>query len=410
MNAEEYTTQIMALLATDLDQAMKVCQDALSKHPDTAQFYYLKALILWNQSEVFNVPREEFSTLLKKATDLDPHYSEPHLLWAYANELLGYPEMALRGYQRAVEADPQDLAALDKLGEMEQKLGHFPAALQAFDKLISLLPSPSDAAYNSRGHIRREMKDYAGAIEDFNKALEVNPGAGGSVWGRGLCKKGLGDLAGAAEDFSQFITLFPTEIFGYMERAAVKVLQNDLIGALKDYQTVVLQIDTKNETAWGRIAELQNQLVRQIPENAAVLHATLKSGLKATTVPINGQSVLFLDMPQAASGQPDRQAQGINTPDPFGETPLTEAVKKGQVDEVKKLIALGADVNFVNRFDDSILMVAVQRNQPEVVKLLVEAGADVNFKGICSQSILRAAERKGYAEIVDILKSAGAKE
>ena len=97
-------------------------------------------------------------------------------------------------------------------------------------------------------------------------------------------------------------------------------------------------------------------------------------------------------------------------PDVFGETLLLKAVKKGQIDEVKNLIAQGADVNFVNQFKESVLMVAVKKNHLEIVKLLVEAGADVNYKDHFGKSILKVAEQKGYAEIIDLLKSAGAKE
>lgn len=410
MTAEEYIKKIKDLQETDLEQAMSVCEEALSTYPNEAKFYYFKALILWNQSEVFNVPREEFTSLLKKATELDPHYSTPHYLWAYANELIGYPDAALAGYQRAIEANPNDLEALGKVGEMKQKLGDLPGALEAFDKLIDLLPSPSDGAYNGRGHIKREMKDFTGAIKDFNRAIEINPRAGGSFWGRGLCKKELGDLNGALEDFSQFTVLFPHLTFGYIERAAVKVLQNDLIGALRDYQTVVIQVDSYNEDAWKNIANLQNQLMQQIPKETQVVRSTLKSGHTAMTAPINGEMVLFLDIPQQKQPQLATKKPAVDTPDQFGETPLLNAVKKGQLEEIKNLIAQGADVNFVNPFKESVLMVAVKKNQTEIVKLLVEAGADINYTDHFGKSILKVAEQKGFTEIAALLKSAGAKE
>lgn len=100
----------------------------------------------------------------------------------------------------------------------------------------------------------------------------------------------------------------------------------------------------------------------------------------------------------------------INHSDVFGETPLLKAVKKGSIEEVKNLIAKGADVNFINQFKESVLMVAVKKNQPEIVKLLVETGADVNYKDNFGKSVLQIAKQKGFTEIVELLKSAGAKE
>ena len=100
----------------------------------------------------------------------------------------------------------------------------------------------------------------------------------------------------------------------------------------------------------------------------------------------------------------------VNAPDQFGETPLLKAVKKGQVEKVKDLIAQGADVNFVDQFKSSVLMTAVKKENAEIVKLLVEAGADVNYKNNFGKSVLQVAEQKGFTEIISLLKSAGAKE
>ena len=100
----------------------------------------------------------------------------------------------------------------------------------------------------------------------------------------------------------------------------------------------------------------------------------------------------------------------INTPDQFGETPLLKAVKKGQTEEVKKLIAQGADVNFADKYSESVLMAAVKKNQTEIAKLLINAGADVNYTDKYGRSILKAAQQKGVNEMITLLKSAGAKE
>lgn len=298
MTIEEYLTQIENLLGTDLDKAMQLCEEALTKFPQTAKLYYLKALILLNRSEVFDLPRQEFSDLLKTATDLDPHFSAPHRLWAYANRVLGYPDMALRGYLRAVEADPTDVEALGGAAEMEYETGAYQQALEHFNQLIPLCQKPSDRAYNFRGQVRRELKDYQGALDDFTKSIEINPKAGGSFWGRGACKKEMGDLAGALEDFSQLIALFPQHPAGYMERAAIELQQQNIVSALKDFQAVV-EIDPDCNEAWSHIADLQNQILAQLPEGTQVLHATLKTGRKVMEVPFNGEMVVFFDMPKA---------------------------------------------------------------------------------------------------------------
>lgn len=424
MTAEEYISKILDLQETDSEQALTVCDEGIAAYPNNAKLYYLKAESLWSQ-ETFDSTL--LRNLLKKSSELDPHYAAPYFLRGYFNERLCCPDEALCCYQRVVELEPLNAAGWYRLGKLEQEeFGNLPGALKAFDKVVAL--TPNDQAYNSRGHLRMEMKDFSGAIEDFNKALEINPQAGGSLWGRGLCKKEWGDLSGAEEDFSQMLALYPQIVAGYMDRADVKVLQNDLIGALKDYQTVVTQIDPENEAAWAHIADLQNRLMQQVPANTAVLCTTLKSGHQAKNIPINGQMVTFLDVPQPAQApapdidvaaiseaikllkekQAKEPAPKINKPDVFGETPLLKAIKKGDVEQVKNLIAQGADVNCVNAFDESALGVAVREGKLEIVKLLINAGADVNRINTFQESVLMTAVKTGNLEIVKLLIGAGA--
>lgn len=419
MTAEEYISKISELQETDLEQALTVCDEGIAAYPNNAKLYYLKAETLWSQE---NFDSTILRDLLKKSSELDPHDAAPYFLWGCFNERLCCPDEALYCYQRVVELEPANPAGWYRLGKLEQEeFGNLPGALKAFDKVVAL--APNDQAYNSRGHLRMEMNDFSGAIEDFNKALEFNPQAGGSLWGRGLCKKEWGDLSGAAEDFSQMIALYPQIVAGYMDRADVKVLQNDLIGALKDYQTVVTQLDPENKEAWAHIADLQNRLMQQVPANTAVLCTTLKSGQKAKNIPINGQIVTFLDMPtqpdidvadisEAINRLKEQQAKEptpkINKPDVFGETPLLKAIKKGDVEQVKNLIAQGADVNCVNVFDESALGVAVRDGKVEIIKLLIAAGADVNCINTFQESVLMTAVKTGNLEIVKLLIGAGA--
>ena len=259
MTSKEYIEKIENFLQKyDIENATNTCNEAIEKYPNEAKLYYLKALILWNQSQVFDLQREEFSELLKQATDLDPHYAEPHKLWAYANELLGYPELALRGYSRAVEADPTDVEALGKKGELLFRLHDFKEALETFNKALSLAKIPSDRLYAFLGMTKFELDDIQEAIKDFTKSLEVNPKAGISLLGRGRCKKQLGDNKGALEDFTQAINLFPRHPKSYLERGDIKVLLNDIPGALQDYKKV-LELAPQNDIAAQKIRDLEQK-------------------------------------------------------------------------------------------------------------------------------------------------------
>lgn len=204
------------------------------------------------------------------------------------------------------------------------------------------------------------------------------------------------------------------------ETALIKSVDKSQLGELKN---IVTQWEGYPEFL-RKVAQKQMKLVTLLIEAGANVNATDKNGNTALTVASSigeawnciVQALLSagaktISQPVQINSNPNKQSTCvINTPDQFGETPLLTAVKKGQIDEVKNLIAQGADVNFVNSFKESVLMFAVKKNQLEIVKLLIEAGADANYKDNFGKSILKTAEQKGYTEIVELLESAGAKE
>lgn len=89
----------------------------------------------------------------------------------------------------------------------------------------------------------------------------------------------------------------------------------------------------------------------------------------------------------------DPAANGINlnAATRHGDTPLSAAVDKKDVDLVKRLIAAGANVNINGRNAESVLIKAVQRGTPEMLNVLLEAGANVNAVSEYGQTPLRAA-------------------
>lgn len=50
----------------------------------------------------------------------------------------------------------------------------YKGAIQDFTKAIELNPKFADA-YSNRGVVKGNLQDYRGAIQDYNKAIELNP-------------------------------------------------------------------------------------------------------------------------------------------------------------------------------------------------------------------------------------------
>ena len=64
-------------------------------------------------------------------------------------------------------------------------------------------------AYNGQGSAKHYLKDYAGSLADYNKAIELDPECAEAYNNRGLAKKDLKDYSGAMADYNKAIELFP---------------------------------------------------------------------------------------------------------------------------------------------------------------------------------------------------------
>lgn len=82
---------------------------------------------------------------------------------------------------------------------------------------------------------------------------------------------------------------------------------------------------------------------------------------------------------------------------------LVLAAERGDVAEVRRLIAAGADVNWQDEKQDSAFLVAGARGRTEVVKLTLAAGANLKSTNRFGGTALIPACHYGHVETVKVL-------
>ena len=87
---------------------------------------------------------------------------------------------------------------------------------------------------------------------------------------------------------------------------------------------------------------------------------------------------------------------------------LIQAVKDGNVEAVKKHLAVGMGVNTKDKHGATPLSAAALANREEIAKLLLINGADVNAKDNDGLTALHAAVLVGSNEIAELLIDQGA--
>ena len=100
----------------------------------------------------------------------------------------------------------------------------------------------------------------------------------------------------------------------------------------------------------------------------------------------------------AQEGQQDRKQAA-------GDPPLHQAVRQGDANAVRELLAEGADVNGKDADGDVALFLA--RNK-DIAELLLANGADVNAKNSFSRTPLHRAAEVGRREVAELLLAKGA--
>ena len=90
---------------------------------------------------------------------------------------------------------------LDK-GIAKGELGYYRGAIQDFNKAIEIDPNYYEV-YNHRGFAKFNLGDYKEAIQDYNKAIEINPNYAFAYHSRGLTKIILGKKDSGCQDLSK---------------------------------------------------------------------------------------------------------------------------------------------------------------------------------------------------------------
>ncbi|NQU34784.1 MAG: tetratricopeptide repeat protein [Bacteroidetes bacterium] len=100
-------------------------------------------------------------------------------------------------------------------GILRYQMGDWPSAIDYFNEALKINPDPEDfLIYSFRGNARSKMQKYNDAIDDFDKALDMQPKdiMDYSNWvknyfNRGVAKYYLDDLNGACKDWNKALEL-----------------------------------------------------------------------------------------------------------------------------------------------------------------------------------------------------------
>jgi len=146
---------------------------------------------------------------------------------------------AYSDYKRALTINPSHSVALHNVAVWQRKTGNDSDSL---DQLEMAIESDSSMLYPylERAYQRMEGGYYKGALEDYNKALEIND-QDPEIWlNRGVVKEKLNDLKGAFSDYTKAIGLNEKFEKAWLNRGNVLTKQGRFKDAAEDYTAAII--------------------------------------------------------------------------------------------------------------------------------------------------------------------------
>jgi tetratricopeptide (TPR) repeat protein len=124
---------------------------------------------------------------------------------------------------------------------MKLRRRDYKGAINDYDIAIELSPNQYEF-YDNRGNAKDLLGDHIGAIDDYTSAININPFNPNAFYNRGLAKSALKNYISAIDDFESAIKLDSKHVLAYVNMGDTKCKLDDFIEAIKDY-TAAIKID-----------------------------------------------------------------------------------------------------------------------------------------------------------------------
>ena len=146
-----------------------------------------------------------------RAIAIDPRYGVAYLSRGGTKDLLGDYEGAIADYDRAAAIHHSAKSARE---QHKSRLKQYRSTVAKYDREISLqeraanASNPQDGmAYLFRGNAKANLRNYKGAIADYDRAIAIDPQNSLAYFSRGEAKHSLGDRQGGIADMNTMVQL-----------------------------------------------------------------------------------------------------------------------------------------------------------------------------------------------------------
>ena len=235
------------------NEALADYNKAIELDSKNSQRYYDRALFYKNQKNDYLKALNDYNEAIK--------LSPLNLTFLYGRALLyknnlKKKDKANEDYLNMLKIDSTNINAINGIGLIYKEEGNFDLAIKQFSKGIELATNNKAAAYcyGNRADIYEIQKQFNEALEDYNKAVELDSENSHRYYDRALFNQNnKKDYPNALIDFNLSLKMEPSNLSYLIARAEFyKEYLSDNIKAIEDYQKII-KLDSSNIEAINSI-------------------------------------------------------------------------------------------------------------------------------------------------------------
>jgi tetratricopeptide (TPR) repeat protein/S1-C subfamily serine protease len=176
-----------------------------------------------------------------------------YYLWKYQSmgfRALQKHDEALKAINTAIELEPNDLISYNEKANILTKQKKYTAAIDILTNLIRI--KPEAYTFLNRGNAQSGRGNKQAAIDDYDRAIILNPKFSMAYYNRGGVKSYLGNKQAAIVDFDMAIFLNSKFADAYNNRGGVKSSLGNKQAAIADFERAI-SLNPKMDEAYNNL-------------------------------------------------------------------------------------------------------------------------------------------------------------
>ena len=168
------------------------------------------SILTYQRNKVWHTRVSLWKDHIKKT----PNSAEAYFALGTAYQREGFYSNALPLFEKAIELDPLNQSFYLNAGVAYKKMGDFTRAVMYYNKALSI-PGPNrkdDTVYANLGNVFYEQRNYGIAIENFKKAIMLNPKDAGHYFLLARAYRQKGEDAKAEDSLRKALEIDPRHL------------------------------------------------------------------------------------------------------------------------------------------------------------------------------------------------------